>query len=296
MVKSFGNNKADINSDNTASGPMLEHASFVYNIRKFLAIALGVVSFVAVSTSFYINNCKYAEAFTGYEYGDQILPFVFYFILNMCAFLLLGVFSFLALGIKWRYDKLGIAKQNYKRDGRSYTDIEKERKSIKDIRRMESVIKTSKFFMVMLAVAAILLFVALFSLGGLTKSIIELSKKPVDRPVTKDPRVYADLFGQGFFTLSVLFGSAIIPPIMKDTVKLNKVFLGIVFALSVYPAVHYAYFFFGNITAHASPLDICAALVPAIVCGFIATYFISESRKKLISTFVKRSEPGRGQC
>ena len=89
-MKSFGNNKADVNSDNTASGPMLEHAAFVYNIRKFLAIALGVASFVAVSMSFYINNCKYAEAFTGYEYGDQILPFVRFCSLAFFRFWLSG--------------------------------------------------------------------------------------------------------------------------------------------------------------------------------------------------------------
>ncbi len=274
---------SDNNIGNTGSDIRQEHETFLINMKKFLCIALAVVSFVGAGFSFYTLNCKYLEAFSGFEYDDNILPFIVYFIANVAAFVFLGIFGIIAAGAKTRQDRLKTARQNYRRTPGSYTDVSKERQTVREINRLESAEKTANVFMVLFGVLAGLLFVALFFTSGVPKTVIELSKKPIDR-LNKDYRVILDLLSQFFFTVSVVFSLILIPKIAKGD-KVNTVFAVIAFAFSVPAILHYAYFFFGNITAHASPEDLAVLLVPLILCGFIGVYFAGERRKKIIKGF-----------
>ena len=281
-----GDGFKNVNIDNNGENAVqTEHQSFILNAKRFLCIVLAVTGIVGAIFGLFIGVSKYLEAFTGFRDGSSNLlhPFV-YQLINLAAFAFLSVFAFICVGIRGRENKLKAAKTSYKRDKNSFTDVYKEMKTVKSISKVERSIKTANTLLVLFAVLAGISFVGLFIVSGLARTVIELSKDLVDR--NNGPlRIILDCVGQGLFTFSVVAGLFIVPKFMKEGIKINKIALIIIFALSVFPAIHYAYFFFGNITAHASPEDLAAAFVPLVVCGFIGVYFADEARKKVINDF-----------
>ena len=277
-----GNFNANVRSEDSLKKD--EHEIFFRNLRMFLCIALGAAGAMGAVFGFWSSNSVYLKAFSGFRDGlPNLLPFNAYYLINLAAFLCLSVFAFICAGSEIRYEKLDAAKAAYKREKGGYTDIAKERVNIKNISSCEKRIKTAKAFMILFAIFAIILFVGLFIVSGLARTVIELSRKPVDRD-DGDLRVMINCISQGLLTFAAVFGVLTIPVFLRRGKKPNVVFLIVCFILCAVPVVHYAYFYFGNITAHPSPMDLAAFLVPLIICGFSGVYFAEKRREKVLSS------------
>lgn len=264
-----------------------EHRAFIKNAKKFLCIALGIFSVIGMIFGYFYRNSKYLECFLGFRDGTMNIFYpIVYSVINSAAFFCIGVFAFTAVGTFGRHEKLRLAKAAYKTSKTGYTDIYKEKKSIAAIAKAEASVKAGKVIMTLFAVLAIILFLGLYAVSSVSWTVLDLLKDPVDR-TNSIPRILIDVIGQGLFTIAVITGLVIIPPIITGSKKFNRIFLIALFAASVLAALHYAFFFFGNITAHASLMDLSAMMTAVIFCGFIGVYIADEQRMKVLKSFRK---------
>ncbi len=280
--------KNDMGNDSGALKDALsEHDAFIVNAKKFLCILLGVFSVLGVIFGYFYRNSKYLECYLGFKDGtSNLLPPIGYSVINSAAFLCLAVFAFTCFGTYGRDRKLKEAKAGYSKSYAGYTDIYREKKSVSKIAKAESSVKAAKTISIISGGLSAVLFTVLYALSGVSGTVINLSKDPIDR--TNDVfRIIIDCAGQGFFTVSIVIGVVIIPSVIRGFKKYKRVFLYIVFTVSALSAVHYGFFFFGNITAHASVMDFSAMVSTLCVCGFIGVYIADETRKKILSGFNK---------
>ncbi|MBP1588557.1 MAG: hypothetical protein ILO53_09200 [Clostridia bacterium] len=252
---------------------------------KAILIANIVLSFIAAFSCFYVYNCKFIEMFF-----ENVLPFYIYLAAAFVGFVLLAVFSILQLVLISERKK--VSDDSKTRDdivstSTGWIDVNATSKKFRRSREYQSKARNTERFAGFVGVLIIILFLAVFAASAPPKTVIEFTKKPVDRLIS-DFRVISDLVFQAFFAVTVILYITVAPKIVSGERSLGKVSSIVLSVIPIAACVRFGYFYFGNILAFPSPVDFAIFGLSALTAGLFIFSGYAAGRQKMIRDLTAR--------